>query len=154
MSLKNINFKILIPGIIICILLRVFCFYLIDIPTNSMQPTLNTKTKYFVTKIYKKIDRLDIITFKRKEDKFDMVKRVIGLPGEHVKIEDGIVYINNQALEESYVKYPGGIKSAEFDVPNNCYLVLGDNRANSLDSRYWENPYLNSNDIIGKVLKK
>lgn len=154
MSLKNINFKILIPGIIICILLRFFCFYLIDIPTNSMQPTLNTKTKYFVIKIYKKIDRLDIVTFKRKEDKFDMVKRIIGLPGEHVKIEDGIVYINNETLEEGYVKYQGGIKNAEFDVPNNCYLVLGDNRANSLDSRYWENPYLNSNDIIGKVLKK
>lgn len=80
------------------------------------------------------------------------MKRVIGLPGDHVEIKkDGSVYVNKKKLKEDYVKYPGGKTDMFFDVPKGKFLMLGDNRANSDDARYWTNPYVDSKDIDAKA---
>jgi len=103
--------------------------------------------------------RLQIVIFKPPFDltQPDYVKRVIGLPGETVDVHDGAVWINGRKLVEKYTigrteaptKYQltvpyGGLP---YKVPENCYFVMGDNRENSLDSRYWG--CVPRNDILG-----
>ncbi len=81
-----------------------------------------------------------------------MIKRLIGLPGDKVEIkEDGTVYVNNEKLDEPYIKYPGGKVNVNFEVPEDKYLLLGDNRDNSKDARYWSDKYIDGDDILGKA---
>lgn len=107
--------------------------------------------------------RRQIIIFKPPfaPDQPDYVKRVIGMPGDTVDIRDGAVWINSQRLEENYTTGPSrpadpssyqgafeGLKNAfPYKVPPDCYFAMGDNRGNSLDSRFWG--CVPRNDIIG-----
>ncbi len=68
-----------------------------------------------------------------------------------LKKSDGSVYINGNKLEEDYVKYQGGKTDMSFDVPSGKFLMLGDNRNNSDDARYWSNPYIDGKDIEAKA---
>jgi signal peptidase I len=103
--------------------------------------------------------RQQIVIFKPPFDPAqpDYVKRVIGLPGETVDVRDGAVWINGKKLQETYTigrsESPGRSQliapftGLPFSVPDNCYFVMGDNRENSLDSRYWG--CVPRNDILG-----
>ena len=87
----------------------------------------------------------------------DLIKRVIGLPGDAIDIHDGAVWINGKKLEENYTigrteppsksSLIGNFPGLPYTVPENCYFVMGDNRENSLDSRYWG--CVPRNDILG-----
>ncbi|CAI3627530.1 Signal peptidase I [Clostridium neonatale] len=118
-----------------------------------MVPTLEVNDRLIVSNVYKpeNLKEGDIVTFKCDEygDKL-LIKRLIGLPGDTIEIKDGVVFRNGTELEEPYVKnneeYDG-----YFEIPEGKYFFLGDNRANSDDSRYWENPYVDRKDIEGKV---
>ena len=80
-------------------------------------------------------------------------KRIIGLPGDHIQFRDGYVVINDQYCKEDYLdKEIETNCTKEFTVPDNCYFMLGDNREKSNDSRYWKNPYIVRNDILGKYM--
>ena len=103
--------------------------------------------------------RQQVVIFKPPfaPDTPDYVKRVIGLPGETVDVHDGGVYINGQRLAENYTRgrserpdsalLMGNFKGVPFTIPRDCYFVMGDNRENSLDSRFWG--CVPRNDIIG-----
>ena len=82
------------------------------------------------------------------------LKRVIGLPGETVEIVDGKVYINGSdtPLEEPYLPEPMEGSYGPYTVPEGSYFMLGDNRNNSRDARYWENKFVKKEKIIAKVL--
>ena len=82
------------------------------------------------------------------------MKRIIGLPGDTVDIIDGKVYINGELLVEDYIKETMVGSFGSYDVPEGSYFMLGDNRNNSNDSRYWYNTYLDRDDILGKVVFK
>ena len=102
-------------------------------------------------------ERGDIIIFKYPDDERQLyVKRIIGLPGETVTIEDAKVYIGEEEilLEEPYLKDEWKIDNDgySFEIPEGSYLVLGDNRNNSKDSRYWENTYVTEEKILGKAV--
>ncbi len=84
-----------------------------------------------------------------------LIKRVIGLPGDHIIIKDGIVNVNGEDLQEDYVKN-NDFSDDEliYDVPEGKYFFLGDNRPVSKDSRRWINPYVDQADIKGKAILK
>ena len=129
------------------------------VPTGSMEHTIEPGDDLFglrLAYINSEPQRGDIIIFRypdNEEKKF--VKRVIGLPGENVKITEGKIYIDNSEtpLQEDYLKeeWIKGTGPFEYQIPEDSYLVLGDNRNDSLDARYWENTYVTKNQIIGKA---
>ena len=79
-----------------------------------------------------------------------LIKRLIGLPGDKVELKNGMLYVNGELIEEPYVKnnmdYTG-----EYTVPEDHLFFLGDNRATSRDARYWENPYISEDEVIGRA---
>lgn len=141
-------------ALVLAFLIRQFLLFKIKVPTGSMMPTVEIGDQLFVTRVHNpnNIKRGDIVVFNSEELNEPLLKRVIGMPGEHVEIKsDGSVYINGNKLEEDYVKYQGGKTNMSFDVPEGKYLMLGDNRNNSDDSRYWSYPYVDGDDIEAKA---
>lgn len=136
----------------------------IEVPSGSMEPTIMTGDKLFVTKVYKpsNLKRGDIVVFytniaKRKdqsekdyEENRRLIKRLIGLPGDKVSLKHGVLYINGKLIEEPYVKNQEDF-SKEFEVPQGKYLFFGDNRSSSFDARKWPNPYIDAESIIAKA---
>lgn len=154
-KLKKIFIDWVMPvvvAIILALLIQKYLVYKVLIPSESMKPTLNVGDHLFVTRVYnpEKLKRGDIVVFNSEELNQILIKRLIGLPGEKVEIVDGIVYVNGEKLEESYVKN-ADVKSATFEVPEGKLLFLGDNRSNSYDAREWINPYIDYEDIMAKA---
>ena len=143
----------IIAAIIIAFFINKLVFFNVTVPTGSMLPTINLEDKILVTRVHK-VNNLktgDVVVFHSDELQEDLIKRLIGLPNDEVEIkEDGTVYVNGNNLNESYVVHPGG-RAGTFKVPEGSYFFMGDNRANSLDARYWQNPYISKKDIMGKA---
>lgn len=133
------------------ILINSHVFFWGYIPSESMEPTFTPGDFILGTRFDKDdINRYDIITFKYPDDETKIfIKRVIGLPGEKIEIIDGIVYANGEKLDDSFVKELSE-DSGMYEVPEGCYFMLGDNRRCSLDSRYWINTYVRSDQIVAK----
>ena len=136
----------------IAVALNKFVIMNVYIPSGSMIPTLNIKDRLIVTRMWNKdnIKRGDILVFDSHELDEIVIKRVIGLPGDHIEITDGIVKVNGEQIDESYVKN-NNIYNGIFDVPEGKLFFLGDNRAVSHDARYWDNPYIDKEDVQGKA---
>ena len=156
-ELKKTNFftEWVVPiliALVLAFLINKFLIFKVKIPSESMVPTLNVGDRLFVTRIYnpEKLKRGDIVVFHSDEKNEDMIKRLIGLPGDKVVIKDGIVTVNGETLKENYIGTASNY-SGEFEVPEGKYFFLGDNRYWSLDSRYWENPYIDGSKIKGKA---
>ncbi|WP_436512620.1 signal peptidase I [Clostridium thermobutyricum] len=138
---------------VISILINKFLIFTVFIPSGSMMPTINIGDRLVATRIhnYDNIKHGDILVFNFREEDSLYIKRVIGLPGDKIKIDGQAVYVNGEKLEEEYVKYPEDTY-AEYIVPENNYFFLGDNRNDSKDSRYWNNPYIEEEEIKGKAI--
>ncbi len=161
------NFEAIVIALIFLNFVRIFTFQSFKIPTGSMIDNLLIGDHLFVNKfIYgvpgplasltplRPIRRGDIAVFRFPEDpSVDYVKRVIGLPGESISIRDKIVYVNGTPLEEPYASFrdptvipaslglPEPFRSRDqmdpVRVPEGEYFMMGDNRDDSYDSRYW-----------------
>ncbi|WP_058485547.1 signal peptidase I [Defluviitalea phaphyphila] len=133
--------KDILIAIIIAIFIRQFVLAHTIIPTGSMIPTIQINDHIIVNKLYYLFNepkRGDIVVF---HDDVDIIKRVIGLPGETIDLKDGKVYINDKPLEEDYLNGPmdtdiKGILEFPYKIPEGTYFVMGDNRNISQDSRY------------------
>ena len=146
----KVLFIILLCFAIIIIICDLF-FSRIKVPTDSMSPLIPEGAKVLVQKNVKSINRGDVLVFYSEEFDTDFVKRVIGLPGDRVTIEEGRVSINGIKLDESYVSSPS-VYTGEFVVPVGYYFFLGDNREDSYDARYWANPFISESCIKGKAI--
>lgn len=106
-----------------------------------MRPTLNDGDKWLVDYDVADLKRGDIVVLKYPKDVTKQyVKRIVGLPGESIEVRDGIVFINGMTVVEDYVDQSYNQSATSFPVVNieaNHYFVIGDNRDNSSDSRYW-----------------
>ena len=130
------------------------------VPSGSMEDTLPTRSLLLSWQMpYVFADptpqRGDVVTFRSEELGKLLVKRVIGLPGDTVSIQNGYVYINGEKLEESYLPRQGVTAAGnqeEYVVPEGCLFFLGDNRTNSQDARLWDNPYIPVDKVRSHVL--
>ena len=123
----------------------------------SMQPTLSDGDNLIVDKLSYRFhdpDRFDIIVFPQEDGRY-FIKRIIGLPGENVRIdEDGFIYINGEKLQESYgkeVMRDPGLAKDGIQLGADEYFVLGDNRNDSMDSRMAEVGPIAGERIIGRA---
>ncbi len=140
------------------------------IPSSSMEDTLKIGDHIFVNKLsyglrlpfstftvfdYSTPSRGDVVVFTLPEDSsIDIIKRVIGLPGDKVEVRGKEVFVNDQLLEESnYAEWrKGGIKDfGPMVVPEGKVLLLGDNRDHSRDSRFWDDHFLDKKRIVGRA---
>ena len=124
---------------------------------SSMNNTLNNGDMVLLYKAgYKigNIERFDVVSFYYDETKY-LIKRIIGLPGEHIAYKDNQLYVNGEYVEEhrDFITDDFDLKELGYDViPEDMYFVLGDNRENSLDSR--EIGLVKKEDIIGEAIAR
>lgn len=128
-------------ALVLALLLRTFVVQAFWIPSGSMIPTLIPRDRVLVSKFwygFTEPKRGQIVVFKYPVDpQRDFVKRVIGLPGEMVEIDNGTVSIDGEPLGEPYIKNHDRFNFGPVKVPEDHYFVMGDNRPNSQDSRFW-----------------
>ena len=159
--------KALLIAFALTFVIRTFFFAPIIVDGPSMLPTLHDRDQMIVNKFKYRIsepDRFDIVVFHASVQK-DFIKRIIGLPGEHVQVKDNVLYINGEEVSEPFLReqkeqikpyqtltndfkledLPGGYEI----IPENHVLVLGDNRGNSTDSRMFG--VVSMDQIIGKT---
>ena len=144
---------------IICYILFGVVFMIAVVPSASMVPTLRVKSISIAWRLVnpEHLKRGDIVVF-YDPDVYNerMVKRIIGLPGDTIEIKDGEVFVNGEHLDEnSYLSsdiYTDTGTSDTYVVPEKCLFLMGDNRGNSYDSRYWDNPYVDFSCVEGRTI--
>lgn len=152
-------------ALIIAVFFRTFFFSSYIVDGESMMPTLENGNLLIINKIVDEendFNRFDVIVFHANSED-DYVKRIIGLPGDRIEYKNDILYINNKAVKEPYlVKYKKAVNGEKLTgdftlksitgsevVPEGSIFVLGDNRRDSYDSRYFG--FVPIDSVVGKV---
>lgn len=146
--------SILLMAIILAAVLKLFIIDSRVVPTTSMYPTVQANDRVLVDKLsyrFRDIRRQDIVVFRLEGEKYDLLKRVIGLPGDRVRVADGKVYINDEPLDEPYLAEAPAYFYDEVTVPEGHIFLLGDNRNRSNDSHYWDEPFVPVEDVKGRA---
>lgn len=169
---KSLEFiETIVVAVLMALVIRAVVAEARFIPSGSMLPTLQIGDRLIVEKVsyyFTDPDRGEIVVFyppQPGQAELDTgqrfmrwlgfttesayIKRVVGLPGETVMISNGVVYINDQPLSESYIMAPPYSDMAPITVPTESYFMMGDNRNNSRDSRVWGT--LPRKNVIGKT---
>ena len=138
--------EIAVREIVETLLLTFFIFWIVNslvgryrIDGHSMNPTLADEQYLFINNVAYLLDEPehgDIIVFRHPRNNLNLIKRVIGVPGDTVEVRDQQVYVNGQILNEPYIQAPPNY-TGSWSVPEDQYFVLGDNRNNSCDSHTW-----------------
>ncbi len=152
----------LVVALLLALFIRAFVVQAFRIPSGSMIPTLLVGDQILVDKVayrFRKPMRGDIVVFKYPQDETrDFIKRVIGMPGETLEVRNRKVYINNTLLDDrgyAFHEFFDNFRMPPRDdygpvvVPQGKYFVMGDNRENSQDSRFWG--FLNEDKIVGRA---
>jgi signal peptidase I len=151
--------ELLIREIVETLLLTMFIFWIVNTATGrfriegySMLPTLQEGEYVIIDKLSYYLndpERGDVIVLQFPNDRSrDFIKRVIGVPGDHIEIGGGRVRINGTVLDEPYIDADPSY-AGSWDVPEDSFFVLGDNRNNSSDSHNWS--FLPRSDVVGKA---
>ncbi|MGA9530159.1 MAG: signal peptidase I [Terriglobales bacterium] len=131
----------LLVSLTISAFIIIFLYQPVKVEGTSMMPGLEDQERIFVNKFvyrWEPIQRGDIVVFRYPRDTSkSYIKRVIGVAGDHIRIENGRVFVNGNAIDEEYVpsEYADARSYPEIVVPRNSYFVLGDHRTMSNDSR-------------------
>lgn len=153
---------VLVVAVGVSLLIRAYAFQTYYIPSGSMEPTLHIGDRIIVSKLSVEFGTIhigDVVVFRAPpavkaqcgDAVPDLVKRVIGLPGDHLTSRGNAIYVNGQRLKQWWTHNPIlGRPIGSVTVPANHYFMLGDNEANSCDSRYWGT--VPRSDIVGKAI--
>lgn len=155
------NIESMLWAVALAVVIRTFIIAPFKIPSGSMRPTLLEGDRILVTKFtyrFSSPQRGDIVVFRFPEDpKRPFIKRLVGLGGDYVEIQDGHLVVNGQPVTEPafqgrayYNQGPYGQANHVIDVPPDSYFVLGDNSASSHDSRFWG--FVPKRFLIGKAI--
>ena len=153
--------EITLIGVTVFILVYLFVGQLLEVTGNSMVPTLVDNEQLVaekLTKKFKPLERKEIVIFRHPENNRRLfIKRIVGVPGDVIMISEGDVYINGSKLNEPYLlnmSSTTGNKNIEegssYKIPENFYVLMGDNRAESSDSRQF-GP-ISSELIVGRAM--
>jgi len=168
--------KAVVTALLLALFIRAYFVQAFKIPSGSMIPTLLVGDHILVNKfiygttlpfsdrrvlVFRKPEKGDIIVFKYPEDRSrDFIKRVIAVEGDVIESKNKVIYVNGKAVSEPYAQHtdtslrPGGIEPRDnfgpYIVPKENYFMMGDNRDQSYDSRYWG--YVDMKDIRGEAL--
>ncbi len=166
--IRYVSFLVVIALVVVMIVKYVFIITMCQ--SGSMEPTIMTGDMLIGNAFaysFEEPQRTDIIMLDNEATHGERyIKRIIGLPGEHIAFKNGYVFIDGKLLDEKYLAEDVmTLCDYEFDVPEECFFVMGDNRENSYDSRFWKtyqadgtlqvdtiSPYVKKSDVIGKVL--
>lgn len=154
--------KMLVIAVVIAMFINFVILFNGTVPSGSMVPTIDDPSRIIgirLAYLFEEPERGDVIIFKYPDDPTqNFVKRIIGLPGETVEIIDGKVYISKDGdqieypLDESYLEVEPTGSFGPYVVPEGSYFVIGDNRNDSWDSRYWTNTFVTADAILGKTV--
>lgn len=160
---------VIVGALVVALVVKTFLVQAFYIPSASMEPTLTKGDRVLVNKLsydLHDINRGDVIVFELPADQIgvdgikDLIKRVVGLPGDVIETRDGVVFINDEPIDEPYLAegtvtgdpQNGQNPSIERQtVPEGHVYVLGDNRSNSADSRYPYRGPIPINTVIGRA---
>lgn len=146
----------ILTAIVLVIIIRTFLLDSRIVPSASMVPTIEIGDRLFVEKIthrFQGIERGDVVVFVPPASSNltdDLIKRVVGLPGDKLEMKDGKLYVNGEPQEEPYIAEPIQYEFPALTVPEGKMFVLGDNRNRSYDSHEWGFADLDS--VKGKAL--
>lgn len=150
---------IIIAALVIAFVLKTFIIDTRLVPTLSMYPTVDANDRLIINKLAfvgsSNPERGDIVIFRPPDElhsKDDLLKRVIGLPGDTLEINAGYVYINGEPLTEEYLAAKPNYQYGPVEVPEDHYFMMGDNRNLSIDSHAWNDPFVPDEDIYGKAV--
>ena len=143
--------EIFVAAFILAQVMTHFVLINAEVPSESMENIIEPGDRLFGFRLaytFREPDRFDVVIFRYPVDETqNFIKRIIGLPGETVEIREGSIYIDgsDQPLDEPYLpeKWVEDNDGYVFEVPDGCYLMLGDNRNISLDARFWADQALN-----------
>ncbi len=144
-------------AVILAVILNMFIIVNAVIPSASMETTIMTGDRIFGNRLAylnKDPQRGDIVIFKFPDDEKQLfIKRVIGLPGETLEMREGKIYIDGseEPLDEPYLNVEPIGDYGPITIPEGAYFMMGDNRNNSADSRYWMQPFVYREKILGKA---
>ncbi|NMB91545.1 signal peptidase I [candidate division WWE3 bacterium] len=151
-------FEILIICTAVFLIIYFFVGQLLEVTGDSMYPTFHDKEQIIAEKLsikMKGVKRGEVLIFEHPSEKGRLlIKRLIGLPGETIKIQNGKVFIDNVELKEPYlsnVETEGQSfleEGIEYEIPKDSYVMMGDNRPKSTDSREWG--YVKKELIVGR----
>lgn len=146
--------KIILVAVILALFVKNTVVASARVPTGSMEETVMTGSRIMINRLayaFGSPQRGDIVAFYYPDDGETLyLKRILGLPGESIEGIDGKIYIGGIEIED-YTDNEFDEDFGPFEIPADCYFMMGDNRNNSWDSRYWDNKYVDIGEIIGKA---
>ena len=144
----------IIVALVLALIIRAFFLQVFWIPSGSMEPTLEINDRIVVNKIipyFRQPHRLEVVVFRQvagfDPSKKDLIKRLVGLPGETLQVKNGVIFINGSPIQEKHTLNQDFANFGPVKIPADSYFVMGDNRPESADSRYWG--FLPKKNLIG-----
>ena len=150
--------KTIVFAVIFALAINNFIIVNASVPTASMEGTIRVNDRivaFRLSYLFSEPERFDIIVFRGPDDSSILyVKRIIGLPGETINIRNGQVFVNDALTPLRYDFVQGNVAGyfGPYVVPEGEFFVLGDNRGNSVDSRFWTNTFVCRQTILGRVV--